>query len=98
MGGRTAGSAALLALVAACPGPAFAARVERLDWPGHRSYFAFVDRPEPARARPSTSARRVATLTRRTPEDTDDLVLVLGRTVDAHGRTWLRVRLPIRPN
>ena len=93
--GRTIGAAAALLLAAAAP--AQAAKVERLSKPGKRAYFAFVDRAEPARAKPSKSARTVATLTLRTPEDTDDLVLVLDRT-RTRGRTWLRVRLPVRPN
>jgi hypothetical protein len=39
----------------------------------------------------------VAKLTLRSPEATDDLVMVLDRT-EAGGREWLRVRLPVRPN
>ena len=52
------------------------------------------------RSRGRSRARRRARwrkLTLRTPEGTDDLVLVLDRT-ETRGRTWLRVRLPVRPN
>ena len=93
--GRIAGAAAALLLAAAAP--AQAAKIERVSQLGKTSYFAFVDRAEIARAKPSTSARKVAKLTLRTPEKTDDLVLVLART-ETRGREWLRVRLPVRPN
>ncbi len=92
---RTVGAAAALLLAAAAP--AQAAKIERVSKPGKTSYYAFVDRAEWARAKPSTSARKVAKLTLRTPEATDDLVMVLDRT-RTRGREWLRVRLPVRPN
>ena len=59
--GRTVGAAAAILLAAAAP--AQAAKIERLSRPGKTSYFAFVDRAEWARAKPSTSARTVAKLT-----------------------------------
>jgi hypothetical protein len=93
--GRAVGAAAALLLAAAAP--AQAAKVERVSKPGKLSYWAFVDRAETARAKPDRKARKVAKLTLRTPEDTDDLVLVLDRT-EVKGREWLRVRLPVRPN
>jgi L,D-transpeptidase catalytic domain len=37
-------------------------------------------------------------LSARTPEGTSNLVLVLGRHVDASGRVWVLVRLPVLPN
>ena len=40
----------------------------------------------------------MAKLTVRSPEGTDDLVLVLDQHEDSRGRTWYRVRLPVRPN
>ncbi|MBE2317775.1 L,D-transpeptidase family protein [Solirubrobacter sp. CPCC 204708] len=74
-----------------------AAKVERVSTLGKRSYFAFVNKAEVARAEPSANAKRVAKLTLKTPEKTDDLVLVLDRT-EVDGQEWLRVRLPVRPN
>jgi lipoprotein-anchoring transpeptidase ErfK/SrfK len=93
--GRTVGVAAAIALAVAAP--AQAAKIERLHKPGKRSYFAFVERAEPARAKPRASARTVAKLTLKTGEGTDDLVHVLERT-EVRDKTWLRVRLPVRPN
>jgi len=78
--------------------PARAADVESLQTLGKRSYYAFVEKAESARAEPSRSARTVARLTRKTSVGTDDLVLVLARTTDDAGHTWLQVRLPVRPN
>lgn len=47
-----------------------------------------------ARAHPRASARELARLSARTPEDTTNVVLVLGRARDHAGRLWVRVRLP----
>jgi hypothetical protein len=49
-----------------------------------------------ARAAPSSRARAVARLASRTPEDTTNIVLVLGRARDARGGLWIRARLPAR--
>jgi hypothetical protein len=95
---RPAGGAAALALVLALAAPAQAAKVERLERLGRESYFAFVDRAEAVRAKPNRGGRELARLTLRSPEGTDDLVLVLARTRDSRGREWFQVRLPIRPN
>jgi lipoprotein-anchoring transpeptidase ErfK/SrfK len=48
-----------------------------------------------ARAAPDAAAAPVATLDARTPEDTSNLVLVLGRARDRRGATWVRARLPV---
>ena len=51
-----------------------------------------------ARERPSSDASIVTRLERRTPEDTTNLVLVLGRKRDRTGRIWVHARLPVLPN
>jgi lipoprotein-anchoring transpeptidase ErfK/SrfK len=51
-----------------------------------------------ARARPDARSRVVATLETTTPEDTANIVLVLGRATDPAGSLWVRVRLPVLPN
>jgi hypothetical protein len=63
----------------------------------HESRWAPVRRPVLARARPSAGARPVARLATRTPEGTSNIVPALGRTHDARGRLWVRVRLPVLP-
>jgi len=90
-------AAIFIAAVAASPASADAAKIERVSKLGKQSYFAFVDRAAIARAKPSAKAKRVAKLTLKTPERTDDLVFVLERTV-VKEQEWLRVRLPVRPN
>jgi hypothetical protein len=92
---RVLGAIVLTLVLAA---PAQAADVESLEQLGKESYFAFVERADVVRAEPSTSARKVTKLTRKSPEGTDDLVSVIARTTDDSGREWLQVRLPIRPN
>ena len=90
-------AATLVAAVAVFPGTASALTTERVSTLGKESYFAYVNRAEVARAEPSPNAKKVAKLTLRTPEKTDDLVFVLERT-EVDGEEWLRVRLPVRPN
>jgi lipoprotein-anchoring transpeptidase ErfK/SrfK len=92
---RTVGIAAAVVLAAAAP--AQAAKVERVGKLGKTSYFAFVEKAGPARSAPKASAKTVAKLKTKSPEGTDDLVLVLDRTV-VKDEEWLRVRLPVRPN
>ncbi|HEX2044901.1 MAG TPA: L,D-transpeptidase [Gaiellaceae bacterium] len=62
------------------------------------SRFAPVRRPTTARAGPRMSAAPVAELATTTPEGTQNIVLVLGRTVAADGRIWARVNLAVLPN
>jgi hypothetical protein len=93
--GRTVGLAAAVVLAAAAP--AQAAKVERVSKLGKTSYFAFVEKGGSARSAPKASAKTVAKLKTKSPEGTDDLVLVLDRTT-VKDEGWLRVRLPVRPN
>ena len=86
-----------VALVAAAAAPA-QAKVQNLYHPGKETFYAFVDRAVAAHSQPKASARTVGRLKTRTPDATDELVLVLARTTDELDRTWYRVRLPIRPN
>ncbi len=62
----------------------------------HAVPWAPLRRAAIARAAPSPGARAVARLAARTPEDTTNLVLVLGRARDARGGLWIRARLPTR--
>src|SRR5688572_33393616 len=89
--------AAAVALFASAA-PAYAAKVESLQKLGRESYYAFVEQKVAAKAEAKDSAKTVGRLTTKTGEGTDDLVLVLARTVDDDEQAWLKVRLPIRPN
>jgi hypothetical protein len=60
--------------------------------------WAPVLREVAARAAPRASARVVARLTTRTPDETQNLVLVLEGLDKSRTETWYRVRLPILPN
>lgn len=86
-----------VALLAAAAAPA-QAKTENLYHPGKESFYAFVDKPVAAHSQPKGSARTVGRLKTRTPDKTDELVLVMASTTDKQDRTWYRVRLPIRPN
>jgi hypothetical protein len=70
----------------------------RLRDRGNVALWAGVRRGVAARAAPRVDAPVVARLTRRTPEDTASIVVVLGRERDDAGRLWVRVRLPVLPN
>ena len=69
---------------------------ERLATERHAAKWAALRRSTIARTRPSTRARAAARVSARTPEGTTNLVLVLGSRRDAHGRLWIRARLPSR--
>jgi hypothetical protein len=60
--------------------------------------WAPVLRPVEAHARPAARSPVVATIPRKTPEQTDNIVLVLGRERDAAGRLWVKVRIPALPD
>lgn len=51
-----------------------------------------------ARVQPSGSARVVVRLRAFTPEHVRHVVYLLGGRIDARGRYWLRVQLPVLPN
>jgi hypothetical protein len=51
-----------------------------------------------ARAAPDPAAAPVASISTLTPEGTQNIVLVLGRTQATSGRLWVRVRLAALPN
>jgi len=91
------GTAAAVVSLAAAASPAQAAKVERLSRPSKASFFAFVEKAQPARLAPKATAKTVGKLTTKSPEGTDDLVMVLDRTM-VKEKVWLRVRLPVRPN
>jgi hypothetical protein len=61
------------------------------------SRWAFVLRPTTARKAPSSHGASIGPLGTRTPEGTQNLVLVLQQLATPTG-TWYKVRLPILPN
>jgi hypothetical protein len=65
---------------------------------GAGSWWAPVRRPVIVRAAPNVRAPDVARLSPVTPEQTTNLVLVLGRAEDDAGRIWIHARLAILPN
>jgi hypothetical protein len=60
--------------------------------------FAYANERARARTRPLGSARTVARLRYQTEDGRPEVYLVLRSHRDRHGRTWLQVRLPMRPN
>jgi L,D-transpeptidase catalytic domain len=63
----------------------------------HLAMWSVVRRPVTAREEPGGGAA-VARLRTRTPEGTDNLVLVERRVRDGRGRVWVEARLPVLPN
>lgn len=61
------------------------------------AYWASVRSAVSARALPSNQAEVVESLATTTPEDTTNIVLVLGRAHDRAGRLWVHVRVPVLP-
>jgi lipoprotein-anchoring transpeptidase ErfK/SrfK len=64
----------------------------------HISLWSTIRRPVTARVAPNDSAAAVTWLGTRAPEGTPNVVLLIGRAEDAHGRVWVRVRLPVLRN
>jgi lipoprotein-anchoring transpeptidase ErfK/SrfK len=62
------------------------------------AYSAPVLHEVAARTRPSSTAPVVARLATTTPEETTNIVLVLGRAENARQRLWVHVSLPVLPN
>lgn len=75
-----------------------ASRTFRLSNVNGTSQHATLLRNVAARSRPSGSARVVGRLRALTPEHVRHVVYLLGGTIDAQGRYWLRVQLPVLPN
>jgi lipoprotein-anchoring transpeptidase ErfK/SrfK len=63
----------------------------------HLWMWSVVERPARALSAPGRG-RRVGRLRTRTPEGTDNLVLLRRRARDARGRVWVEARLPVLPN
>jgi hypothetical protein len=79
--------------------PAFVpGRPEPLRGQRFVSRWAPVLRPATALARPAAGAPAVARIATQTPEETANIVLVIGRRTDAAGRLWVHVRLATLPN
>ena len=74
VGLTAAAFAAAVAVSAAGPGVASAAKVERVSTLGKESFFAYVDKAAIARAKPDDKSKRVAKLTLKTPEKTDESI------------------------
>lgn len=71
---------------------------ERLSDERRLSRYAGAISRSPVRAQPKPDARRVGRLHLLTEDGTFEVYPVLESRVARGGRTWLRVRLPMRPN
>jgi L,D-transpeptidase catalytic domain len=92
---RPRGGPAAAALPAPARGGLDVPRPRALGAERGLSTWAPVRTTAVARTRPDRAAAPVATIDARTPEDTSNLVLVLGRARDRRGDTWVRARLPV---
>jgi hypothetical protein len=71
---------------------------ERLSDEQRLSRYAGALARAPVRARPDHSARRVGRLHYLTEDGPFEVYPVLESHIDKGGRTWLRIRVPVRPN
>ncbi|HVF80162.1 MAG TPA: L,D-transpeptidase [Solirubrobacteraceae bacterium] len=71
---------------------------ERLSDEERLTRFANAVQRLPLHARPTKSSRTVGRLRYQTEDGPLEVYLVLESRLDARGRLWLRVRLPMRPN
>jgi hypothetical protein len=85
-------------LLPVSPEPAFTVAEPRpLDEVPPVARWSAVLEPVAVRSQPSPAARVEATLATRTPEGTQNLVLVRDRAVDAEGGLWIRIDGPGLP-
>ena len=77
--------------------PAFSPGTPRALRESHLSRWAVVRRAVLARSAPGPDAPALAPVTARTPEGTENIVLVLGRATGSDGRVWIHARLPVLP-
>jgi hypothetical protein len=75
------------------PGPA-----RPLGTTRYTSRYAPVLRPVIVRAAPAAGAAAVTAVATKTPEDTTNIVEVLGRRRDAAGKLWVKASLATLPN
>jgi hypothetical protein len=62
------------------------------------AHWAHPQHTAPVRQLPSQSSRRVARIHYLTEDGFPEVYPVLRRFTDRDGRTWLRIRIPVRPN
>jgi hypothetical protein len=60
--------------------------------------WANVAHPAPIHAAPRPRSPQLATLHRSTEDGFPEVYLLLAQRVDASGRVWVRLRVPMRPN
>ena len=85
-------------LPASPPSALHVARPRALKADPHVTRWTIVRRPAVARSAPDGSAPVVASLAPRTPERTENLLVVLGVATDVHGGVWVHAQLPVLPN
>jgi lipoprotein-anchoring transpeptidase ErfK/SrfK len=73
-------------------------RTSTISLVGTRTRWAYVMQSVPARARPSSTARAIATLPAATSDATPNLVPLLALTRPSAGRQWVKVALTDLPN
>jgi hypothetical protein len=95
--GLLAGPAHAASPSAALP-PATPPGAEQVSDERTQTRWAYPTRRAVVRSRPAGKARRVARLRLLTEDGFPELYVVLARWRDPSGKTWLRVRLPMRPN
>jgi hypothetical protein len=100
---RAAAVAAALAGAAlwlALPTGAVAGAARTLILSNERTFttWAHVAHASAIRARPTTSARRVARLHYYTEDNYPEVYLLLRAQWDSSGREWVKLRIPARPN
>ena len=92
------GGAAEEPLLPDAPAPAFTVAEPRpLDEPVPEARWSAVLQQVAVRSQPSPDASIEAMLATRTPEGTQNLVVVQGRAVDGDGSLWIRVEGPGLP-
>ena len=62
------------------------------------SRWAYPTRKAPVYTRASGKSRRISTLRLLTEDKLPELYLLMAQMTDSHGNTWVKIRVPKRPN
>ena len=89
---------ATLALPASASAGAQPGGSERLSDGRTFAHWAHAERKAAVMRLPSQTSPRVASLRSRTEDGFPEVYPVVRRFTDRHGDTWLRIRIPMRPN
>lgn len=72
--------------------------IARVSGQGPSTHWAHPTTRAPIRSRPAATSRRIAGIHKLTEDGFPEVYLVMRQARDPDARTWLKIRVPMRPN